>query len=308
MGRPLRLLIPLAMGSVWLLSMGESQAETFRVATYNLAGYTDHALPGRQAKSAESKRAVHQMIQAMRPDVIALQEVGCLDALLELRASLRSHGLDLPHWELVAAADTNIHLAVLSRFPFTARRPHTNDMYLLGGRRFRVGRGFAEVEVQVNPSYSFTLISAHLKSRRPVLMTDESEQRLEEARLLRDKIDARLLASPQANVIVVGDLNDTPASDSTRLVLGRGRMALMDVRPTEWDPGGKESAVKRSTTVAWTYYYSKEDTYTRVDYILLSRGMAPEWLAEESYVLAADDWAKASDHRPVVACFVAEEK
>ena len=67
-------------------------------------------------------------------------------------------GLDLPHWEHVAGWDTNIFVAVLSRFPFAARRSHTNENFLLHGRRFHVSRGFAEVDIQVNPRYTLTLL------------------------------------------------------------------------------------------------------------------------------------------------------
>ncbi len=61
-----------------------------------------------------------------------------------------ARGLDLPYKEHVAGFDTNIHVAILSRFPFTACRSHTNEDFLLGGRRFRISRGFGEVDVRVN--------------------------------------------------------------------------------------------------------------------------------------------------------------
>ena len=67
------------------------------------------------------------------------------------------------------------HVAVLSRLPIVARRPHTNENFLLEGRRFVVSRGFDELDIQVNPRYTFTLLAAHLKSRRPSAMADEEE-------------------------------------------------------------------------------------------------------------------------------------
>jgi hypothetical protein len=36
--------------------------------------------------------------------------------------------------------------------------------------------------------------------------------------------------------------------------------------------------------------------------------MANEWLNEDTYVFSSPDWGLASDHRPVVADFIAEEK
>src|SRR5262249_34543217 len=103
-------------------------ADTFRVATYNVENYLDHPTDSRpHPKSADAKAKVRESILALKPDVIALQEIGSVSALLELRDSLKREGLDLPYWELVNGFDTNIHVAVLSKFPFAARRPHTND-------------------------------------------------------------------------------------------------------------------------------------------------------------------------------------
>ena len=136
-GRPPVLLLAL------LLCARFAGAETFRVATYNLESYLDQPTETRPAKLAAAKAKVRESILALKPDVLALQEMGRTNALLELRDSLKAEGLDLPYWEHVSGFDTNIHVAILSRFPFTARRPHTDDSFLLSGRRFRVSRGFA---------------------------------------------------------------------------------------------------------------------------------------------------------------------
>src|SRR5207247_5483192 len=114
--------------------------------TYNLENYLDAASETRPAKAPEAKAKIREGIRAMKPNVLALQEVGSLSALLELRASLQAEGLDYPNWEFVTGWDTNIHVAVLSQFPIVRRHPHTNDNFLLHGRRYRVSRGFAEVE------------------------------------------------------------------------------------------------------------------------------------------------------------------
>jgi endonuclease/exonuclease/phosphatase family metal-dependent hydrolase len=296
--------------SALLIGSGLAAAATFRVATYNVESYLDAPTESRAAKSAESKAKVRENIRALRPDVLALEEMGSPSALQELRQSLKVEGLDFPFWEHVSGFDTNIHVAVLSRFPFITRRPHANDNFLLGGRRFRVSRGFAELEVQVNTNYSFTLIAAHLKSKRPTALADESELRLEEAKVLREKIDGALARTPAANVIVLGDLNDSKDSASTRLVIGRGKTKLIDTRPAERNGDDRTSGhVGREVrNVSWTHYYAKEDSYSRIDFILASPGMAREWVTNETWVLTAPNWGLASDHRPIVATFEAVDK
>jgi endonuclease/exonuclease/phosphatase family metal-dependent hydrolase len=246
----------------------------------------------------------------MKPDVIALQEMGSWTALMELRESLKADGLDYPYWEYVNGWDTNIHVAVLSRFVITNRRPHTNDTFLLNGRRYTVSRGFAEVDIKVTPNYSFTLITAHLKSKRPVPEADQAEQRLEEARLLRAIIDKRLEKSPGDNMIILGDFNDTHDAPSTKAIVGKGGLKLTDTRPAERNGDTPVDASRPdadSRNIAWTHYYGVEDSYARIDYIMLSPGMAREWVPSETYVVAIPNWGVGSDHRPLVATFNAEK-
>jgi len=282
-------------------------AETFCVASFNLENYLAAPSGSRPPKSDASKAKVRECILAARPDVLALQEIGGANALLELRSSLLGAGLDYPHWELVPGFDTNIHVAVLSRFPFVARRPHTNEAFLLNGRRFHVSRGFAEVDIQVNPRYRFTLLAAHLKSRREVPEADEAELREQEAILLRRIIDERLAANPNLNLVVLGDFNDVKDSQAIRKLIGHGRAALIDTRPAERNGDDASNSRFPPRAVTWTYYYAKEDTYSRVDYILLSTGMAKDWNRSETYVLTLPNWGVASDHRLIVTAFSADD-
>jgi endonuclease/exonuclease/phosphatase family metal-dependent hydrolase len=123
-------------------------------------------------------------------------------------------------------------------------------------------------------------------------------------------VEQRLRAQPGLNLVVLGDFNDLPRSEPVRKIIGpRGRSALIDTRPGE-RPLEKLASVPgdhASSAVTWTYHYPRDDAYTRVDYILLSRGMAREWQPAHSFVLAMPDWAAASDHRPVLAGFFAKD-
>jgi endonuclease/exonuclease/phosphatase family metal-dependent hydrolase len=286
-----------------------SGAATFKVATYNLENYVSQATGTREAKGDAAKAKIRESVMALKPDVLAVQEMGSVDALQELRSSLKTAGLDYPHWEHVGGFDTNIHVAVLSRFPFTARRPHTNENYLLNGRRLQVSRGFAEVEIKVNDGYSFTLLTTHLKSKRQIAAADEAEMRLEEAKLLREKVDALLSTNPKANVVVLGDFNDTVDSASTKAAIGRGATKLVDTRPAErnGDDTPNPNPAWAPRNITWTHYFGKADQYSRIDYILLSPGMAKEWIEKETYILTLANWGVGSDHRPIMATFEAKD-
>ncbi|MDE3066766.1 MAG: endonuclease/exonuclease/phosphatase family protein [Verrucomicrobiota bacterium] len=285
-------------------------AGLFRVATYNLENDLDRPTGSHpQVKSAEAKAKIRQNIEALHPDVIALEEVGGAGVLLDLRASLKTDGFDFPFWEYVSGVDTNIHVAVLSKFPIVARHPHTNDTFLLDGRRFHVERGFAEVRLQAAPRFTFTLIVAHLKSRRPVSYADQAEERLQEARVLRGIIDRRFKADPNAKLIVLGDLNDLKNSDSVKAIIGRGKFKLTDTRPAERNGDNAPASVPwfAPRNVTWTEYFGAEDLYSRIDYILLSPAMARDWVRGETYIPMIPNWGVASDHRPIVAAFEARD-
>ena len=214
-------------------------------------------------------------------------------------------GLDLPFWQHVQGFDTNVHVALLSRFPFRAEHPHTNDAFLLNGKRFQVGRGFAEAEIQVSSNFTFTVLAAHLKSKRPIPQADESELRLEEAKVLREKVNAILAANPNTCLVVLGDMNDTKNAPSTRTIIGRGKTKLIDCRPVERNGDDPVTGPERRPTrnVAWTHFYAIEDTYSRLDSILLSSALAKHWVTNDSYVLSIPNWGIGSDHRPVVVTF-----
>lgn len=284
-------------------------AQTFRVAEYNVENYLDRPTASRHfVKSAPAKAKIRESIEALRPDVLALEEMGTTNALMELRGSLKTDGLDFPFWEHIQGEDTNIHVAVLSRFPIIARHPHTNDEFLLDGRLFRVERGFAEVKIQVTTNFNFTLIAGHLKSKLSDTAADQAQERFEEAKVLRGIIDKHFERDPDAKLVVLGDFNDTQNSRPIHEIIGRGKFKLIDTRPAErnGDNAPSDNPRYKPRRITWTDFYGAEDSYSRIDYILLSPAMANDWVPDETYVLAMRNWGVGSDHRPIVATFEAK--
>lgn len=286
-------------------------AEIFRVAAYNVENYLDVPTESRHfVKSDEAKAKIRESIRAANPDVLALEEMGSTNALLELRDSLKADGLDFPFWEHIQSYDTNIHVAVLSKLPIVARHPHTGESFLLDGKRMQVKRGFAELEIRATTNFTFTLLAGHLKSRLASPDADEGAQRLEEAKILRGIIDERLTANPDAKLIVLGDFNDTRNTASTKAVIGTGKTKLIDTRPAERNGDSQPNPNPRyePRNVTWTHYYGVEDSYARIDYLLISPAMKAHWLTKATYIPVVPNWGIGSDHRPIVAAFSTGEK
>jgi predicted extracellular nuclease len=62
-------------------------AETFRVATYNIENYLGQPTESRRfVKSADARGKIRESIKVLNPDVIALEEMGTTNVLLELHA------------------------------------------------------------------------------------------------------------------------------------------------------------------------------------------------------------------------------
>ena len=298
-----------AVGLAWPLGQAQAQ-QTFRVATYNVENFILEPIQNRPLKKPFAQAKIVESILAARPDVIALQEMGKKTALAELQAALKAKGLNLPHAEHLSAFDTAIHVAYLSRFPFKKITRHDNESYLLNGRRLHVSRGFAEVEIALG-GYSFSLITSHLKSKRKVSVADEAEMRLQEAYRLRRIIDARLKANPEMNFAVLGDFNDYYNSKPVKTLIGRGKSQLVDTRPGERNGDSGPNRINSKwfpRNVSWTHFYGVEDVYSRIDFVLLSPGMAREWDRGSSWIPMVANWGHGSDHRPVVTTFVATDK
>lgn len=281
--------------------------DPFTVATYNVKNYLVESIPGRKAKPAEERARVQQVILQARPDVLALQEMGRSSALQDLLSGLQAAGLKYSHTRLMHANDRAIRLALLSRFPITRLATHTNDQFLVENTRQWVRRGFLEAEIQVNEGYRFTLLTAHLKSKFQVPYARESEIRKREAAILRGKVEAILQRDPKVNLVVLGDLNDTPDSTAVRTIMGRGRQRLFDPKPYEWAFADGQFVMERPR-VQWTYWFPSGGVYSRVDYVLMSGGMKREWQPETTGIPAVSYWFEASDHRLVKVGFEAEDR
>lgn len=275
---------------------GGAGAGSVTVATYNVENYVaadrrvDEVYRPAYPKPEAAKTALRAVIRALDADVLALQEMGPDGYLEELRRDLRAEGLDYPHVAMAEAVDADRHVAVLSRIPFGRVQTHADLDFRYFGGRAKVKRGLLEVAVTVDGT-ELTLFVVHLRSRFTERPDDPGATlfRAGEAAAVRDLVLRRFPDPAAARFLVLGDCNDTRNSKPLRLLTRRGGTMIATLAKAA-DPDGE----------TWTYYYHRDDTYSRVDYVLVSPGLASAVAAGGARVYDGPGVREASDHRPVV--------
>ncbi|HEY5779353.1 MAG TPA: endonuclease/exonuclease/phosphatase family protein [Terrimicrobiaceae bacterium] len=288
----------------WLLGLllcgplrgGEIVVASYNVGNYWLAGPGNGAsLTKGPAKPEEEIAAVIKVLSRIKPDIVGLIEMGDESMLDDLQRRLRTAGLDYPHREWVKGADDARHVCLLSRFPIVERNSQDDVRFELDGKMLRMNRGILDVTVEVNLQYRLRLVGAHLKSRRDVPEYDQTWMRAKEAWLLREHLDDILAAAPNTNLMLFGDLNDTKNQYPIRHIIGAKGAPnyMMDL----WLRDGRGER--------WTYYWKTADEYSRIDYLLVSPGLAKEVVTEKCGIDDSPCWDEASDHRAIYAVILA---
>jgi endonuclease/exonuclease/phosphatase family metal-dependent hydrolase len=271
----------------------QSQPPAIRVIHYNLRNY--NKIPRRQNgvdvpladKPESEKQALVTILARQRPDVLAVCEIGETDSLADLQSRLRDREIDLPHTHHISGADPDRHLAILSRWPITADESSTTLTYEIEGQLMPHSRGILDVTLSPQPDYQLRLVYAHLKSRREVPEADQVLMRRREALLVRRHLDLIFQTEPDANVLFMGDLNDT-----------RNEMPLRVIEGQAQSPGRlRHIPLADEDGERWTYHWAEADRYERIDYALASRGLWPEVIRTTSGIIDEKNWHRASDHR-----------
>ncbi len=276
--------------------VGGLSAKEVVVASYNVENYLSmkRRVGGKSAnapKPEEEKAAVVEAIKEISPDVLGIIEIGTEADLEDLRLRLKAAGIDYPHKEWVKGADEARHVALLSKLPIVARNSRDDVPFELNGQHTRIGRGILDVSVALSDSENLRLIGLHLKSRREVPEFDQVAMRAKEAWHVRRHLDEVLGKNPDQKLIVFGDLNDTKNEYPVKEIAGSSRdpLRLKDLFLTD------------RYGYRWTHYWSTADIYSRIDYLLVSRGLLPDIIKEKSGISSAREWYKGSDHRAVFA-------
>lgn len=266
------------------------------VATYNVENYlvanrmVDGVYREAYPKPEAEKTAVRKAILAIAPDVLAIEEMGKQPFLEELQRDLKIDGADYPHAVVLDAGDADRHVAVLSKLPFKDVKRHAAVPVTFLGQKDVVKRGVLEVAFATDAG-DLTVFVVHLKSRRTERPDDPEgvAQRQAEAEAVRDLVLARFPDPAKAKFIVCGDWNDTRNNKPVKALLKRGGTELGTVL-TAADSRGE----------VWTHFYRTANTYSQIDYLLISAGLK-SFVVGDGTIYDGPGMLDGSDHRPVVA-------
>jgi endonuclease/exonuclease/phosphatase family metal-dependent hydrolase len=150
-------------------------------------------------------------------------------------------------------------------------------------------RGILDVTVQVTPVSTLRLVGLHLKSQRDVPEYDEAKFRARESIAVRAHLDAIMKETPDLDLLVFGDLNDSKNAFAVREILGplKSPMALRDLR------------LKDQWGLTWTHHWAEADIYSRLDYLLVSHSLWRKVNLTRSGIHFSPEWSQASDHRAI---------
>lgn len=279
--------------SFWLC-VGLLHADALRVATYNVQNYlvTDRMVDGRwrsaYPKPEAERQALYEVILAVRPDILALQEMGPGNFLAALQRDLAAMGLEYPFAYLGDGEDEERHTAVLSRVEAEQVVRHRGLDFPYLGERVEPRRGLLEVRFA-----EFSLYVVHLKSRFTNDKRDpeSTERRMKEAQAIRDRIrEVHGEGDAATAYLVAGDFNALIHTSPLRRFLEVGERAL--ARPLD---------VADSRGEVWTYFWEKAGSYTRIDFLLASPPIFQRWEASgrRGGIFDGPTARTASDHRLV---------
>jgi len=272
--------------------------DEFSVMSYNLKlfSYMDRDRDGQEDDfKPESEIApLVALICEIKPDVLAMQELGSDESLTLLQQRLMECGIHYEFRDSLLNPGAFANLGILSRFPITRTEPLTNLSYSIKGKNFNVQRGFQQVDIQVNSTFNFRLINVHLKSKL-FHESGQTEMRRNEARLLSAHVRKLQKDSTNTHLVICGDFNDSYRSAAMRELIGTAESNLTDLR-LEDEFGDR-----------WTHYYSGEQSYARIDYFLVNPQMESRWIENKSGIVRDRRANDASDHRPIISVFRAKD-
>jgi endonuclease/exonuclease/phosphatase family metal-dependent hydrolase len=265
------------------------------VASYNLLNLFDDVDDpyrddeGTPAKPRRQMELAAKSIQALNADVLAVEEVENRDYLQRfVDVFLPTMGYE--HVVLFEGNDRRgIDVGLLSRVPIgdvTSHRhlafpgPHTPKQ--------RFNRDLLAATIVPPVGEPFEVWVVHLKSNAGG--REEAEPiRLAEAREVRRLLDRELMQDSNARIIVTGDFNDTPQSQTLTTIVGASTGALWSVNSEIADPS--------------VVTYNEGEYRSVIDFILCTPAMRARYVPGSLRIPQGSIATTGSDHNPISATF-----
>lgn len=134
---------------------------------------------------------IAKVIKDIDADIIALQEIGSLEALKDLRATLTQSGLYYKYYKIADKKNTNIKVAILSKIPFL----YSKEISVTSSYKYR---NILETKFNINDKDLYVFVN-HWKSK-----AGPESMRIVSAKALRKRVEE---IGHDKNIILVGDFN-----------------------------------------------------------------------------------------------------
>lgn len=282
----------------------------FKVMTWNIENLFrvgSESGPKTQDEYTQKLRSLSQVILDLDPDVLALQEIGDLEALKELVALLEAR---YPHVHTSAAPDARgIRVGFLSKLEIEQYEdiktfPNGGFLKIVGyitdenvTEITKMGRGALRIVVSPKPGISINLINAHLKSKLLTFSSplgkarfsprDENERaqvaglallkRTAESVALRAKANAVLENNDRQGLIILGDLNDVPSAATTQIFQGPTGSEIKTSGFERRDQGDDTRLFNLAPLIDESRRYSRihQNNKELIDHIFVSQELLP---------------------------------
>jgi endonuclease/exonuclease/phosphatase family metal-dependent hydrolase len=273
-----------------------------RIASFNLHNYLscERVVDGKwrpsYPKPEIEKKALRSIIRSVNPDILAVQEIGSYPYLLELWTDLNNTGgpyFKYASWMPNEEEEEVRHLAYFSKYEPLLVKKHNHIGFKYFDGYEKSGRGLLEGVFKKN-EVQFTVFNLHLKSMWTERKDDPQAKirREKEARAMRDFIRECFPPSQNPSYIIAGDFNDHKDSPPVSRFITVSNNLLTNIIPCKDSRGHK-----------WTHFFKRQDSYSRIDYLLASPPMFSRFVPNSGWIMDDKGSAIASDHRLIYADF-----
>ncbi len=258
------------------------------IANWNVHNLIDDKLnSGTSAETADPAYVAHRkevarVVDPLAIDVLMLAEVESQGVLDALNGDLAA---PFAQTKLIDGNDPRaIDVGIMSRLPLVKVVSHASETFTKLGTKspvYSYARDCLEVHLDAH-GHDLVLLGVHFRSKD----NDDPNKRLAEAQHTRQIADAILKAEPNAEVLVLGDFNDVPASPPLA--------AISAGTPPFVDAADSVAAADR-----WSFVYQGMNQL--IDHQTGSPSLAKLLEPASVTLVHSKQVSAASDHSPLLA-------